>query len=852
MVLRTKLHIPPTRRDGLIERAGITEILNKGLKSKLTAITAPGGYGKTTALSQWLQQSGISAVWVSLDPQDNDPIQFWSCAIAAVGSKHPRFAEAVSPHLSSLRSGAFQPFVAAMIQELHSYQEELVIVFDDYHTIDLAAIHASVAYFLAYLPAHIHLYITSRAEMPFPAARLQTTGQMVKITIQDLRFQVEEGTRYFKDCMRISLSEEEIASLVSRTEGWISGLHLAAISLQESSSNSAFIRAFSGENRGISDYLFQEVFSLQSEKMQSFLIQTSILNRMSSPLCEAVTGQNDCQALLETLEHRNLFIVPLDERRQWYRYHHLFSEFLQRLFRQKYAAASKPFRVQAAHWLEEHGFMKEAVEQLLMNEDPVVTSAFIEKHLRDFHVKSGFDQLPWSADTRAWDSRALRTLPESCFEGKPGIQFLYIKVLVEAGEFEAADSRIRLMEDKLSEPAWEPYVGTILYFSAGVSFYRKDFQRANEYFELFDRKMPKGAHFQLMEANSYSFTFDTFLTFFGNLHEAEQFLHPWIGVWEGRENYPFIGYLYNSYSWLLYEWNRLEEAEIYTERVLRSNCMQPYALITVIAYIVAAQIGQANGNSAKAFELLEQAKSKIHSEDKNLFMRKIEAEQAYLSLINGSFDGSWLRTCGMQHTDTVLPGSIREYQHVARALMACGRFNEALLLLDQLYRLADEQDRLWDKVKVTVLQSIVLYRKGDAANAAVKLECALQLAEPDKFLRSFLDEGSAMAELLHEYVRQRRRHANRESSAVSLNYVGDLLRRLTEHTNKQEVPSSLLTNQELTVLRMIDTGLSNKEIAEQLRITAETVKSHLKNLYRKLEANNRVQALKQGKVLKLL
>ncbi|MFD0698532.1 LuxR C-terminal-related transcriptional regulator [Paenibacillus sp. GCM10027628] len=852
MILSTKLHIPPTRRDGLMERVAITEILNKGLKSKLTAVTAPGGYGKTTALSQWLQQSGIPAVWVSLDPQDNDLIQFWSCVIAAVSSRHPHFAEAVSPHLSSLKLGAFQPFITAMIQELNPYSDQLVIVFDDYHAIDLASIHASVAYFLAYLPAHIHLYITSRAEMPFPAARLQTTGQMVKITIQDLRFQVEEGTRYFQDCMRLSLSEDEIANLVSRTEGWISGLHLAAISLQRSSSYSEFIRAFSGENRSISDYLFQEVFSLQSEEMQSFLMQTSILDRMNGPLCEAVTGQADSQVLLETLEHQNLFIVPLDERREWYRYHHLFSEFLQRLFRQKYAAASKPYHVKAAHWLEENGFMKEAVEQLLMNGDPAETSSFIEKHLRDFHIKRGFDQLPWSADTRAWDSRALRTLPESCFEGKPGLQFLYIKVLVEAGEFEAADSRLRLMEDKLSEPEWKPYAGTVLYFSAGVSVYRKDFRRANEYFELFDRQMPEGAHFQLMEANSYSFTFDTFLTFFGDLHEAERFLHKWIKVWEDRENYPFVGYLYNSYSWLSYEWNRLEEAEIYADRVLRSKCMQPYALISVIAYIVAAQICQANGDSAKAFDLLEQAKSKIHSADKSLFMRKIEAEQAYLSLMNGSFDRSWLRSCGMQYTDTILPGSIREYQHLARALMECGRFDEALPLLEQLYRLADEQDRLWDKVKLTVLQSIVLYRKGDTANAAIKLENALQLAEPGKFIRSFLDEGKAMAELLHEYVRQRQWHSNRRSAVVPLNYVEDLLRLMKEHTNKQEVPRSLLTNQELTILRMIDMGLSNKQIAEQLQITAETVKSHLKNIYRKLDVNNRVQALKQGKELKLL
>ncbi|MCZ8517822.1 hypothetical protein O9H85_37185 [Paenibacillus filicis] len=334
MILRTKLHIPQSRHDGFVDRLAITEILNEGLKKKLTTVTAPGGYGKTTALSQWLQQTGIPAVWVSLDPQDNDLIWFWSYAIAAVSSKHPHFAEAVSPYVPSLKSGAFEPFITAIIHELDSFSDELVIVFDDYHSIDLSPIHASVAYFLACMPTHVHLYVTSRAEMPFPTARLQTTGQMVKLTIQDLRFQLGEGIRYFQDCMGLPLSGEEIANLVGRTEGWISGMHLAAISLQRSGNVPDFIRAFSGEHRSISDYLFQEAFTLQSEEKQSFLLETSIVDRMNGSLCEAVTGQPNCQELLEMLEQHNLFIVPLDDQRQWYRYHHLFSEFLRRLFRQ--------------------------------------------------------------------------------------------------------------------------------------------------------------------------------------------------------------------------------------------------------------------------------------------------------------------------------------------------------------------------------------------------------------------------------------------------------------------------------------------------------------------------------------
>ncbi|UKS26304.1 LuxR C-terminal-related transcriptional regulator [Paenibacillus sp. HWE-109] len=838
MILNTKLHIPQPRRDDLIERKAITELLNEGLKCKLTTVTAPGGYGKTTALSQWLQQIAIPAAWISWGLEDNDLIEFWSYIIAAVNSKNPNFAEVVTPYLPSLKSGAFESFITALIQELDHFSDELVIVFDDYHVIDLAPIHASVAYFLAYLPAHIHLYVTSRSEMPFPSARLQATGQMVKITIQELRFQLDEGIRYYQGCLGLPLSGDEIANLVSRTEGWISGLHLAAISLNKSSNYQDFIHTFSGEHRSISDYLFQEAFSLQSKEIQSFLLETSLLNRMNAPLCETVTGQANCQELLEILEQQNLFIIPLDGQREWYRYHHLFSEFLRRLFRQRYAGQSKELHVKAAHWLEEHGFLEEAVEQLFVDGHHLEASDLIEKHLQNLHAKRGV--------LHRW----LRDLPESCFTGKLRIQFLYVKVMVETNEMELAQARLRLMEDKLSDPEWKPYAENVHFLSAAVSFYRRDFRRANEYFEVFDRHTPEGSYVQMIEANSYSMYFDTLLSFFNDLHDAERFFYKWIKVWEDRDNYPYVGFFYNTYSLLLYEWNRLEEAEVYAERVLRSTCMQPYALILLSATVNAARIYQAKGDSVKAFDLLEGLKTKIHSVDKSMFMRRIEAEKAYLSLANGSFDKRWLQTCGIKHTDTIPLGPIKEYLILASVLMERREVDEALQLLEQLYRLVDDADRTWDKVKVAALQSIAFYQKGDMTNAVMKLEAALQLAEPGKYIRSFVDEGAKMAELLREYIRQRQINANRKSASVL--YARELLLLMSDHRDETASSGALITKQELKILRMIDLGLSNKQIAEQLQITAETVKSHLKSIYRKLDVNSREQALRQGKELKLL
>jgi LuxR family transcriptional regulator, maltose regulon positive regulatory protein len=843
MILTTKLHIPQSRCDLLVERPSIIEMLNEGLHTKLTFVTAPGGYGKTTALSQWVQKCGIPSVWVSLDSQDNDLHQFWSYVIAAIESKNPYFAEAMNPYLSVLKTGAYESLLTAMIHEFSSRNDELVLILDDYHSIQLSSIHVSVARLLENLPNHIHMYIASRAELPFPTARLHANSQTVKITIQNLRFQLSEGIRYFRECMRFSLSENDISSLVQRTEGWISGLHLAAISLKESNNVPDFIHAFNGEHRSISDYLFQEVLRHQSEEVQTFLLETSILTRMNDALCEAVTGQANCQERLEALEQQNLFIIPLDEQRQWFRYHHLFSDFLQRQFRKKYTARFKQLHVHAADWMEEHGFFEEAVEYFLKSKHHLQAASLIEKHLQDLYLKSGV--------LHRW----FRALPDSCFESKPRIQFLYVKVLAESGEVEQAWARLQTMEDKMSDPAWKTLVGTFLYISAAVSFYRRDFQKTSEYLELFEKHMPEGSYIQMIEANVYSVNFNSLLVFFNDLHEADLFFSKWIKVWETKKKYPYVGFFYVAYSQLLYEWNRLDEAEMYVERALLQKQMQPYAIILVSAAITAARVYQAKGDSVKAFKWLEQTKLKINSPDKGIFVKMLDREKAYLSLANGSLDDAiaWLQTCGMKHTDTVSLNDFSAFLQLAKVLTECGSYMEALQLLEHLYQLVYDEDRLRDQIKVTILQSMVFHRKGDGTNALMKLEAALQLAEPGEYLRSFIDEGEQMADLLLRYLNYRQ-HNNfiDKSSNVSLLYVKKLLLLMNETIPSTTVSGLLVTKQELKIVSMIEQGMSNKQIAEQLQITAETVKSHIKNIYRKLGVNSRLQALHRGKELNLL
>jgi LuxR family maltose regulon positive regulatory protein len=327
----------------------------------------------------------------------------------------------------------------------------------------------------------------------------------------------------------------------------------------------------------------------------------------------------------------------------------------------------------------------------------------------------------------------------------------------------------------------------------------------------------------------------------------------WITAWENKQEYPFIGFFYASYSNLLCEWNRLDEAEFYVNKALGRKDMQPFARILIHIAISASRIQQAKGNSNRASELLEQLKSQIDSPDYELFMLKIEAEQACLSLQQGSLKAAlnWLQRCGLSHTDEVSLNGTAEYLALARVLAACEQMDEALYLLERLNRLLDKEDRLRDRIKVLIVQSVTLQRSGQVDAALLQLETALHLAEPQGYIRSFIDEGSTMAELLSAYYKVQQGSRLRNNPLVSLAYVKQLLQALNIMLEKESL-NKILTEQETKVLRLIADGLSNVEIAPRLNITGETVKSHIKNVYRKLEVNNRIQVLQRAKELKIL
>ncbi|MBB6670091.1 LuxR C-terminal-related transcriptional regulator [Cohnella nanjingensis] len=638
------------------------------------------------------------------------------------------------------------------------------------------------------------------------------------------------------------MPKHDAALLVRQTEGWIGGMHLAALSLRNNGDRSGFIRQFSGRQREISHYLLEEVFQQQSDEVRGFLLATSILNRMNGSLCDAVTGLTDGQARLELLEQLNLFIVPLDEQREWYRYHDLFADFLRRQLRQRHAERWTQSHADAARWLEQHGLLMEAAEQLLAGNLHAAAASFIERRISDI-------RLPYATLLR-W----LSVLPEASLSEKPMLQFLHVKALIETEEWALAELKLQSIETVLTGPGWEPWLSALYLMRAELSFYQKDLNQAEAYLDFFERHMPEGSVLQTMMRNAANGGgFDRLLASVNDLRAAGRVIQKLIAVWERNANYPFVGYFYVAYGKLLYEWNRLEEAQRCFDRALRQKPLPAYERMMTDASIGAARISRARDDLEGAFELLEQAKRQLGSPDKLSFLRKLDAEKIRLSMLQGAAAeaSAWLRSCGLKPSDSIPPQRAEEYLDVARALAACGRTPEASQLLTRIYRLAVQEDRLYFQIKALILQSILLQDQGDTPAAIIKLETALQLGEPHGYARSFADEGAGLAKLLSLYLGLRQRSFIRNSAPISLPYVKKLLQLMQAGT---EEPAAIfpLTEQETKILRLIEQGLSNKEIAARTSVSVGTVKTHIKNLYRKLEVNNRLQAIQRGKMLNLL
>ncbi|MBH5319379.1 winged helix-turn-helix domain-containing protein [Paenibacillus sp. GSMTC-2017] len=781
MIVATKLHIP-NERHGLVAREELLRLLDEGLDAKLTLLFAPSGYGKTTALSEWAKQRGKLVAWVSLGKQDDDWITFWSMVIASIQNRVHGFGLTVSPLLAegpSASSASTELAMTALLNELSRLTDELVIMFDDYHLVTLPAIQKSMSYLLEYLPNHIHIYLASRNNLSFPTARLLAKGEMRRITIEQLRFRQEEVYDLFRETTELNLSVQQLHILYNQTEGWISGLRLAAIALKRSDNVDESIRRFSGRQQQISDYLLEEVIHDLPEAMRDFLLQTSVLSQMNHALCEAVTGQALGQQQLEQLVQLQLFIIPLDDKHNWYRYHHLLSDFLQSMLARTAPELWVQANIRAAQWLENNGYIVEAVEHYLTGRQYEDVVRLIEAHLYELFGGKNIVVARW-----------VMQVPEDYVASRPLVEIFYLMAMVGIRQFhnipyraERLRIRIEAMKDNMAADEWNAIIGDVYYLCGTAAYVKRDLLGTADYFILGDTFAPEQSLFiRGGNNNHYSVEeFDDHLCFINDYRDAELFFMKMLVHWRDRVNHPYATPMYASYAKVLYEWNRLEEAEEWINRIIHADGFAPVPRNRFQIAVAASTILQAKGNLREATALLEQVKQKIDSPDYDIFIRKIEAEQASLAVRQGDMESAhrWLLRCRQSHSDEATLDQSSEQLAFVRVLAACEQFDSALSLAERIYDLMTKENRLRDRIRILILQSMVLYSCNQIEPGLAKLDTALRLAEPQGFIRSFVDEGSAMAELLTTYVR-----LNEDKGTVSkeqLNYARGLLQAFHGH-----------------------------------------------------------------------
>jgi LuxR family transcriptional regulator, maltose regulon positive regulatory protein len=441
-VLATKLHVPPPR-PGVVSRPRLFAQLDAGARKKLTLVSAPAGFGKTTLVSEWIGERAVA--WLSLDARDNDVGRFLTYVVAALQSAAPGVGAGAVEALRSAQAPAAEPLLTALVNDVAELAGDLVLVLDDYHVIETEAVDEAVAFLIEHLPAQMHVLITTREDPDLPLARLRVRDHMVEIRAADLRFTTEESAAFLNEVMDLGLSADDVAALGWRTEGWIAGLQLAALSMQGRDDASSFIRAFAGDHRYVVDYLVEEVLARQPERVRSFLLHTSVLERLCGPLCDTVTGQEGCGALLETLERGNLFLIPLDDRRRWFRYHHLFADVLRAHLADESPALVARLHARASVWYEADGALDDAVRHALAGEDFGRAAAFIEKlgpELRGSYR---------NATLLAW----LRAIPDRVLRSRPVLSVEYARAATEVGDFQVGEARLRDAEAWLEAAASE-------------------------------------------------------------------------------------------------------------------------------------------------------------------------------------------------------------------------------------------------------------------------------------------------------------------------------------------------------------------------------------------------------------
>ncbi len=881
-LLTTKLYVPPTRPD-FVSRSRLLERLNESRHRKLTLISAPAGFGKTTLLSEWISlgKTRTRVAWLSLDEGDNDPVRFLAYFVTALQTVEADIGDTPLAGLQSTQPPPLETLLTGVINEIAAISVPLTLVLDDYHTIEAQPIHNALTFLLDHMPPQMYLIIATRVDPPLPISRLRARGQLTELRANDLRFTVEETTGLLNEVMGLNLSAADVNALDARTEGWIVGLQMAALSMRGRKDVSRFIKAFSGSHRFILDYLVEEVLEQQPGDVQEFLLQTSILERMTAALCDLITGRDDSQTLLAQLEQANLFLFPLDDERHWYRYHHLFTDLLYSRLRQMYPGQLPDLHLRAATWFEKNYFIDEALHHALAAEEQDRAVRLIEQNAMARLMRGEL------ATLLSW----IKSIEPLAHE-RPWLCIYQSWVLTLAGRLDQVDPWLQEAEHLVSahEVAGEvqDMLGHIVAIRAYQAVQRGEASRAIDLADQALEHLPEsnkairsvvmlalgiahrlsgdlaGASHALDEAvrigqaagNTYlalgalsglaDLLFDQ-----GRLHQAFS-TYSEIVQWATRPDGRCLsaaGMAYFGLGMICYEWNDLEASLQHVDRSIELCRKWGNVGILMASYVLLFWVRQARGEIESARGALSEAVRLARANP--LAPRAVswvESCRARSWLAQGDIEAAvrWAEQRGLKIDDDVSYMRDAEYLTLGCVFLAQGKYDTALMLLERLRNSAETIGRIGSLIEILVLQAITFQTQSDIPRALATLERALALAEPEGYVRTFVDQGEPMARLLRRAL----------SQGIAPNYVARLLAAFGQEVEltspAMESLVEPLSERELEVLRLVVAGLSNPEIAQELVIAVSTVKSHVNHIYSKLGVESRTRAVARARELGLL
>ena len=893
-LLRTKLYIPPPRSN-VVPRLRLIERLNAGMDCRLTLISAPAGFGKTTLVSEWVAGCGLPVAWLSLDEGDNDPIRFLTYLVAALQTlalseakgMAPQMGAGVMAALQSQQPPSIESILTSLLNDIAAIPVSFILVLDDYHMLESAAVDQALAFLVEHQPAQMHLVIATREDPSLPFARLRARGQLTEVRADDLRFTPAEAAEFLNRVMGLHLSAEDIAALETRTEGWVAGLQLAALSMQGRNDVSDFIQSFTGSHHFVLDYLVEEVLEKQSDRILTFLLRTSILDRMCGPLCDAVLGSSPVSALetsgqkvLEYLARANLFTIPLDNERLWYRYHHLFDNLLrQRLAERCTAEEIAELHIRASEWFENNGLMLEAFRHAAGANDIERAERLMESRAMGLHFRSVTSTiLNW-----------LDTLPASVLDARPLLRVRSVTLALMAWQVAGVEEKLRVAEAAVAavletsplDDRARDLSGQIACARATLALTRYDpeamltqSRRALECLHPENHTFLFTANWAFASANlllgnrtaaaqacqrALAFSqksgsiFSRMLatTILGNLKKMDNQLHQAAETYRrvlelsGDNPIPNAGQTQLNLAEIYYEWNDLETAERQGNQSL--ELMRQYGQLIdrfILGEVFIARLHLAKGDVGGATDLLAEAERSARQKN---FLRRLP-DIAVVQVLALMQQGQ-LAKAEQLAQQYELPLSQAHVFIVQENPCA------ALALLSPLRQQMEAKGWADELLKVMVLEAIALQAHGEKERAVQLLREALALAEPGGFVRIFVDKGEAMRSLLRMLIEKQSCNQGYPLS----DYAGKLLAAfrqpgaVSKSPNIQQKTDMIepLSERELEVLRLLRSELSGPEIAQQLIVSLNTVRTHTKNIFNKLGVNNRRAAVRRAEQLNL-